>query len=78
MGDGGSGGARTHAEEGSELFAVSGLTGGLQSSEPDVPRPETREAGSRLLEAGWPLHNVAHMLGQANIAQTSIISTRLG
>lgn len=29
------------------------------------------EAGSRLLEQGWPLHNVSHMLGHANIAQTS-------
>lgn len=29
------------------------------------------EAGSRLLEAGWPLHHVQHMLGHANIAQTS-------
>ncbi|MBE3064034.1 MAG: tyrosine-type recombinase/integrase [Spirochaetes bacterium] len=28
------------------------------------------EAGSRLLEAGWPLHYVQHMLGHANIAQT--------
>lgn len=30
------------------------------------------EAGSRLLEAGWPLHHVQHMLGHANIEQTSI------
>jgi integrase len=29
------------------------------------------EAGSRLLEAGWPLHEVQHMLGHANIEQTS-------
>ncbi len=29
------------------------------------------EAGSRLLEAGWPLHHVQHMLGHANIEQTS-------
>jgi integrase len=38
------------------------------------------EAGSRLLEAGWPLHNVAHMLGHANIAQTStyLNATRIG
>jgi integrase len=38
------------------------------------------EAGSRLLEAGWPLHNVAHMLGHANIAQTStyLNATRVG
>jgi integrase len=28
------------------------------------------EAGSRLLEAGWPLHEVQHMLGHANIEQT--------
>ena len=38
------------------------------------------EAGSRLLEAGWPLHNVAHMLGHANISQTStyLNATRVG
>ena len=38
------------------------------------------EAGSRLMEAGWPLHNVAHMLGHANIAQTStyLNATRVG
>lgn len=38
------------------------------------------EAGSRLLEAGWPLHNVSHMLGHANIAQTStyLNATRVG
>ncbi len=29
------------------------------------------EAGSRLLEAGWPLHEVQQMLGHANIEQTS-------
>jgi site-specific recombinase XerD len=29
------------------------------------------EAGSRLLEAGWPLHHVQHMLGHANLSQTS-------
>jgi integrase len=29
------------------------------------------EAGSRLLEAGWPLHHVQHMLGHANVSQTS-------
>jgi len=29
------------------------------------------EAGSRLLEAGWPLHEVQQMLGHANIQQTS-------
>ncbi len=34
------------------------------------------EAGSRLLEAGWPLHTVSHMLGHANIAQTSVLSER--
>jgi hypothetical protein len=27
--------------------------------------------------AGWPLHNVAHMLGHANIAQTSTYLKRL-
>ena len=29
------------------------------------------EAGSRFLEAGWPLHEVQYMLGHANIATTS-------
>ena len=29
------------------------------------------EAGSRLLEAGWPLHHVQLMLGHANVSQTS-------
>ncbi len=53
-------------------------------------RPSTRsnltfhdlrhEAGSRLLESGWPIHNVAHMLGHANISQTStyLNATRVG
>ena len=38
------------------------------------------EAGSRLLEAGWPLHTVSHMLGHANIAQTStyLNATKVG
>lgn len=29
------------------------------------------EAGSRLLEAGWPVHHVQHMLGHASLEQTS-------
>jgi hypothetical protein len=29
------------------------------------------KAGSRPLETGWPLHEVQHMLGHANIQQTS-------
>jgi integrase len=29
------------------------------------------EAGSRLLEHGWPLHHVRDMLGHANVSQTS-------
>ena len=29
------------------------------------------EGASRLLEAGWPLHHIQHMLGHASIAQTS-------
>ncbi len=29
------------------------------------------EAGSRLLEAGWPLHHVQEMLGHAALKQTS-------
>jgi hypothetical protein len=29
------------------------------------------EAGSRLLEAGWPIHHVKEMLGHANLSQTS-------
>ena len=38
------------------------------------------ESGSRLLEAGWPLHSVSHMLGHANIAQTStyLNATKVG
>jgi integrase len=30
------------------------------------------EAGSRWLEAGWPLHHIMQMLGHANLEQTSI------
>ena len=29
------------------------------------------EGGSRLLEAGWPVHYVQHMLGHASLQQTS-------
>jgi integrase len=29
------------------------------------------ESGSRLLEAGWPVHHVQHMLGHASLQQTS-------
>ena len=29
------------------------------------------EGGSRLLEAGWPVHHVQHMLGHAALQQTS-------
>lgn len=29
------------------------------------------EAGSRLLEGGWPVHHVQHMLGHASLQQTS-------
>jgi integrase len=29
------------------------------------------EGGSRLLEAGWPVHHVQHMLGHASLDQTS-------
>jgi len=29
------------------------------------------EAGSRFIEAGWPLHHVQDMLGHKNVAQTS-------
>ena len=38
------------------------------------------EAGSRLLEAGWPVHHVQHMLGHANLSQTStyLNATRIG
>ena len=38
------------------------------------------EAGSRLLEAGWPLHHVAEMLGHANVSQTStyLNATKVG
>jgi hypothetical protein len=30
-----------------------------------------RSTGSRLLEAGWPVHYVQHMLGHASLQQTS-------
>jgi integrase len=38
------------------------------------------EAGSRLLEAGWPLHHVQEMLGHSNVSQTStyLNATRIG
>jgi integrase len=38
------------------------------------------EAGSRLLEVGWPLHHVQEMLGHANVSQTStyLNATRVG
>jgi len=38
------------------------------------------EAGSRLLESGWPLHHVQEMLGHANLSQTStyLNGTRIG
>jgi len=38
------------------------------------------EGGSRLLEAGWPLHHVQHMLGHSNLSQTStyLNVTRIG
>jgi site-specific recombinase XerD len=29
------------------------------------------EAGSRMLEAGWPLHHIQQMLGHADLKQTS-------
>ena len=29
------------------------------------------EGASRMLEAGWPLHHIQHMLGHASIEQTS-------
>lgn len=38
------------------------------------------EAGSRFLEAGWPVHEVQAMLGHANLSQTStyLNATRVG
>lgn len=38
------------------------------------------EGASRLLEAGWPLHHVQHMLGHANVSQTStyLNATKIG
>jgi hypothetical protein len=38
------------------------------------------EAGSRLLEAGWPLHEVSFMLGHSDIGTTStyLNATRVG
>ena len=39
---------------------------------PDLHFHDLRhEAGSRLLEAGWPLHHVQEMLGHADLKQTS-------
>jgi hypothetical protein len=49
-----------------------------------LARPWRRSAPTnrspRACEAGWPLHNVSHMLGHANIAQTStyLNATRVG
>ena len=53
---------------------------GRRSASPTTFHDLRHEAGSRLLEAGWPLHNVAHMLGHSNIAQTStyLNATRVG
>ena len=34
------------------------------------------EGGSRLIEAGWPVHYVQHMLGHASLQQTSIYLTQ--
>jgi hypothetical protein len=38
------------------------------------------EAGSRLIEAGWPIHHVSEMLGHASLEQTStyLNVTRVG
>lgn len=38
------------------------------------------DAGSRLLERGWPLHHIQAMLGHANLSQTStyLNATRTG
>jgi len=37
----------------------------------DLPFHDLRhEAGSRWLEAAWPIHHVKEMLGHANISQT--------
>src|SRR5690349_16239546 len=33
------------------------------------------EAGSRFIEAGWPIHHVSQMLGHSNLEQTSTVST---
>jgi integrase len=47
----------------------------------DLPFHDLRhEAGSRLLEAGWPLHHVQEMLGNANVSQTStyLNATKIG
>lgn len=39
-----------------------------------------REAGPRMLEAGWPLHHLQEMLGRADLKQTStyLNVTRIG
>ena len=53
-----------------EQRTVCGVTGGATGRSNLTFHDLRHEAGSRLLEAGWPLHNVAHMLGHTNIAQT--------
>ena len=40
-------------------------------STPIAPRGFRTLRGSRLLEGGWPVHHVQHMLGHASLQQTS-------
>jgi site-specific recombinase XerD len=57
----------TYAQESHALDAASRK----QDAEIDLHFHDLRhEAGSRLLEAGWPLHHVKDMLGHTNIATT--------
>jgi integrase len=66
-------GARSHAEVDAQQF-------------PLVPASREAFRAANLTfhdlrhEAGWPLHNVAHMLGHANISQTStyLNATKVG
>jgi hypothetical protein len=49
----------------------SGRASLVASTELRVHDDLRHEAGSRLVEAGWPLHHVQVMLGHANVKQTS-------
>ena len=61
--------ARTHVRDRSTTRSTPRPARGLRAI--DLHFHDLRhEAGSRLLEAGWPLHHVKDMLGHTNIATT--------